>query len=145
MELEPSKGNFEPRIDRRPLIPEPLPVRLVAIEDVRLPAPMGIEKELDAFYVTLLRFEREAIDAGSITYRAENVRLLFQLIQPPIVRDSMRAIGIEVPSLGEAERKIVEREMEYVRQLGLTPGSETLFLQDPAGNWVTIGEYRLVQ
>jgi hypothetical protein len=145
MELEPSPGNFQPIIDRRPLVPEPLPVKLVAIEDVRLPATSGLENKLDLFYVTMLGFERDDSAEGSIVYCAENFRLHFETLEPPVQRDSMRSIGIEVMSLADVERKIVEREMEYTRQRSLTPGQETLFLQDPAGNWLTIGEFKLVQ
>ena len=58
MELEEPTTEFHPVIDNRARMPEPLPVRLVAIEDVRLPAPAKIEEKLDAFYVTLLQFER---------------------------------------------------------------------------------------
>src|SRR4029453_2652660 len=68
LELEPATG-LAPRPDRHPRMDqplplnlfgggEPLPVNLVAVEDVRMPAPAGVEVQLDAFYVALLRFER---------------------------------------------------------------------------------------
>src|SRR5690242_12497792 len=44
--------------DRRPPMPEPPTVRLVAVEDVTIIAPSGAERELDALYVDVLKFER---------------------------------------------------------------------------------------
>src|SRR5688500_8447719 len=58
MELEPTARPLPPVHDPRPRLLEPLPVRLIAVEDVRLPAPAGVETKLDAFYVVLLGFER---------------------------------------------------------------------------------------
>src|SRR3954454_9604123 len=59
--LDPAGGESLPELDRRRRMPEPLPVRLVAVADVRLPATAGLERELDAFYVDLLGFEREGV------------------------------------------------------------------------------------
>jgi hypothetical protein len=124
---------------------EPPPVRLVAVEDVRLRTPPGIGEQLDGFYVGLWELERDAEQAG-IVYRAENVRLRFDIIedQKPIERETLRPQGIEVLSLAEAELKLVEAEHEYIRQRGLTPGQESLLLQDPAGNWIELFEVRRV-
>ena len=63
MELEPGI-NFRPVHDRRPLIPEPPPVKLVTVEDARLPASAGLERELNAFYIDLLKFERDERTEG---------------------------------------------------------------------------------
>ena len=52
--------------------------------------------------------------------------------------------GIEIPSLADAELKLVEGEREYIRQRGLTPGHESLLLQDPAGNWIELFEVRRI-
>jgi len=68
--------------DARPRMPEPLPVRLVCVEDAHLPAAAGLEKQLDAFYVDLLGFQRETGVDGLI-YEAENLRLIFSLVEPP--------------------------------------------------------------
>src|SRR5688572_7744007 len=48
--------------DRRPRMPEPLPVRVLAVEDVRLPATAGLEPQLDDFYVGLFGFERVDVE-----------------------------------------------------------------------------------
>jgi len=144
LELEPSTG-LQPVNDPRPQMDEPPPVRLVAVEDVRLPTPPDIEPQLDAFYVGLWQFERDAGEPG-IVYRAENVRLRFDVVaeRKPIERETLRPQGIEVLSLAAAELKLVEVERDYIRQRGLTPGQESLLLQDPAGNWIELFEVRRV-
>src|SRR4051812_41492244 len=91
MELEPSANIAPLPPDQRPLIPEPPPVRLHAVEDVRLPAVVGLEKELDAFYVDLLEFERDASAGESVAYRAENFRLRIEVVQSPVERTDYRA------------------------------------------------------
>ena len=143
-ELEPSRGGFAPVHDPRPHIPEPPPVRLVAVEDVHVPAVTGQAPQLDAFYVGLLRFAREPAES-SLTYRAENVRLHFDVQRPPLERDDFRAMTIEVPVLADVEKKLIELETAYERQRGLLPGHDHLVLRDPAGNWVAIGEMREVR
>lgn len=59
IELHPLETAVELTVDdARPRMPEPLPVRLVSVDDVRLPASAGVEVLLNAFYVELLGFER---------------------------------------------------------------------------------------
>ncbi len=129
--------------DRRPRMPEPLPVRLVAIDDVLLLSPPGIEDKLDAFYIDLLQFQRLE---SALAYQSENFVLRFD-VQPdrPVLHESLRAQGIEVQSLLDAQRKLNDLEIEYIPQRGLTLGSESLLLLDPAGNWLELVESRLVQ
>ena len=141
LELEPSRGPFAPPRDERPHLPEPPPVRVVAVEDVHVPAVSGLAPQLDAFYVDLLKFAREPAEA-SLTYRAENVRLQFDVQRPPVEREDFRAVTIEVPVLADVEKKLIELETEYERQRGLLPGHDHLVLRDPAGNWVAVGEMR---
>lgn len=142
--LEPSTG-LTFGADRRPHMDEPPPVRLVAVEDVRLPMPPGIEPALDAFYVGMWKFEREA--GAELVYRAENVRLrFFEVADPlPIQRESVRPQGIEVSSLAHAQRMLNAREIEHHHQRGLTPGNDSLLLRDPAGNWVELFGSTLVR
>ena len=141
MELEESPIIFKPITEKRPLSPEPLPVRLLTVEDATLPAAAGLETQLDAFYVGLLGFERDD-KADGLVYRADNFRLRFEIVEMRPERESMRALAIEVPQLAEIEHRIIEREIEYLRQKGLTPGELRLLLRDPAGNWLEIVEYR---
>lgn len=142
IELEPTPGDFAPRTDPRPRIPEPLPVRLVSVEDVRLPASAGLERQLDEFYVDLLRFERDPDDPHRISYRADNFHLHFDIHEGLIHRETVRPLGIEIPSLSAVEHVLAEREIEYTRQKGLAPGQQLLTLPDPAGNWVELFEMR---
>jgi hypothetical protein len=145
MELEPYSGDFQPIIDRRPMVPEPLPVRVVAVEDVRLPAPCGSEQRIVDFYGGMLGFERDESEVDSLVMRAENVRVRFVLFEPPMERDSLRILGIEVQSMGTVETKLIELQIPYVRQRGLLPGMDALSLQDPAGNWLAVSESSLLR
>ena len=144
MEPEASNLEFVPVRDTRPSLPEPPPVRLVSIDDIRLPAAAGLETPLDAFYVERLRFSREGADAGRITYKSENARLLFDVREPPIVREDFRPVGVEVPLLLSLELQLIEEEIAYQWQKGLAPGSRAILLQDPAGNWLQISEFKRV-
>jgi hypothetical protein len=140
IELEGATG-IEPQADQRPRMPEPLPVRIVAIEDVKLPAIAGVEVELDRFYVGLLEFQRDA-DLRQLVYHADNhaIRFLVQELLPE--RGEYRPLVIEVRSLLVAEHKLIEAKIEYVRQRTLNPGEESLVLLDPAGNIVELVERR---
>ena len=71
--LEASSPASKPKPDVRPKIEEPPPGRLVSIEDSQLWAGAGLERELDDFYVGLLKFERQQAE-NEIVYRAENLR-----------------------------------------------------------------------
>lgn len=141
MELEESPEQFKPQIDRRPRVPEPLPVRLVTVDDARLPAAAGLERALDAFYVSILGFERKE-PGEQIVYRADNFALWFDVIEPPVKRDDLRPLGVEVPSLAELAAKLTDAEIEHVRRRGLLPGEETIVLTDPAGNWLEVTDRR---
>ena len=140
MELEPPTG-IQPTIDRRRRIDEPLPVKLVAVNDVTMPAPAGVEVKLEAFYVGLLEFERVPPET-LLHYRAENFALRFDVQERPVEHDRLRPQGIEVQSLADAELKLIEGEYPYVRQRGVLPGTETIVLRDPAGNWIELVELR---
>lgn len=142
-ELEPPTG-IKPVADSLPQMDESLPVRVVAVADVKLPSPPGIEKELDHFYVDLWEFQRDQNLPG-IVYRAENVRLIFEeWEQQPTERPALRRLGIEIRSVSEGERKLISAEIGYIRQRGLTPGQETLLVLDPAGNWLELFESRQI-
>ena len=141
-ELEPATGQ-RPTVDGRPRMDEPLPVRLVAVEDVRMPAPAGIEVQLEEFYVGVLGFERVAPET-ELHYRSENFTLHFELQEARVEHDDLRPQGIEIPSLAEIELKLIEGEYAYVRQRGVMPGTETIVMRDPAGNWIELLELRSI-
>jgi hypothetical protein len=142
IELEEGQG-LDPVEDRRPRVPEPLPVRLVAVADVTLPATCGLEVEIDEFYVGVLRFVREAPYHEHV-YRADNFRVRFELHEGLVHREGYRPLGIEVQSLVEAENKLIERQIEYVKQRTLVPGQISLALLDPAGNPLELVEERRI-
>jgi hypothetical protein len=144
IELEESSG-LTSVPDLRPRMDEPPPVRLIAVEEVRLPTPPGLDGALDRFYVGLWQFVRDA-DAEGIVYRAENGRLRFEVVfnQKPVERDGIRPLGIVIPSLRDAELKLIDREIDYSRERGLLPGMQSLLLRDPAGNWIELTESRIV-
>ena len=142
VELVEAASGAIPAADRRPHIPQPLPVRLVAVEDVRLTAKPEFSEELDAFYVELLGFEREHMQTHNI-YHAENLSLHIHLIDELPERD-LRPLGIEVESLADIAQRLNEREIEFELQKGLLPGQRTVLLQDPAGNWVAISQAPLL-
>src|SRR5205814_9455356 len=142
IELEAPTG-IEPAPDRRPRMPQPLPVRIVAIEDVSLPVIAGLEVQLDDFYVRLLEFARDP-DVRQLIYHADNFAIRFHVQELLPQRGEYRPLQIEVQSLLLAEQKLLEAKIEYIRQRTLTPGQESLALLDPAGNWVELVEYRAI-
>lgn len=176
MELEPSSDlpitPIGSAADARKKIEEPLPVRLVTVDDAHLLCAAGLETELDAFYVEILKFVREpaptlvplpspdpsseapnpvapnpAAPGGAplpIVYRADNFRLIFNVVEPPVQRADLRMLGVEVPSLLALEKTFIDREIPYEWQKGLLPGQQALVLLDPAGNWLQIVELKIV-
>jgi hypothetical protein len=136
--VETVEGSL-PIEDRRPRMAQPIPVRLIAVEDARLPSIAGLESRLEWFYAELLGFQREPLKPG-IVYRAENLRVHFEVRELPAARKDFRPLGIEVPSLLNIERLLIENEIEFEVQKGLTPGQRSLLLIDPGGNWVALSE-----
>jgi hypothetical protein len=141
IQLETPAEEFKTTADTRPRMPEPLPVRLVTIDHAHLPAAAGREVQLDEFYINLFGFER-ADPPDPLAYRAENFNLCFDILEPPLERDTLRPLGIEVRSLADAEHTLSQRAIEFIRQRGLLPGHDSLLLQDPAGNWIVLTESR---
>ena len=144
IELEAAPAEFKPVHDLRPHMEEPLPVNLVAVADVRLLAPGGLDlNALENFYVGLWGFQRDASVEG-VAFRAENFRILFDWKTPIVERDAVRPLGVEIPSLTGAIEKLNAAELPYERQKGIDAGTESIFVQDPAGNWLELVERRIV-
>ena len=129
--------------DRRPRMDEPLPVSLIAVADVTLPATSGLEHLLDDFYIGILGFLKEE-DGHPPFYRAENFCLRFDWREGLVERDSLRPLAIEIESLSLLQRKLMDQEIEFHWERGLTPGSQSILLIDPAGNIVQVYEKRFV-
>lgn len=148
MELEPATTPFENVEDRRPRLLPPPPVQLVAIADINLMAAAGLEKELDQFYVGLLGFEREEAQESThhptILYRAANFRLNLNVVERAPVRPDYRPAGVIVPSLDDLARRLTEAQVVFLRQRGLMPGTESLLVNDPAGNLLEITDSRML-
>ncbi len=140
MDLEPTGIDFTPKQDRRPHIPEPLPVRLISLSDVTLLCNSSHESLLDDFYASMLLFVKEL--GHGIVYRADNFRLRFDVVDGIIERDGYRPVTIEVQSLADTREKLDAREIEYTHEKSLTLGHDSLWLTDPAGNYVEIVEFR---
>lgn len=139
IELEPSGiPDFRVDADRRPRLEDPLQVKLVAVNDVWLTMPAGLETRMDAFYVRLLGFQRDPEEG--VVYRTDNFRLRMQVVERPDTREHYRHLGVEVLNLAELEHRLIDAEVEYTKMKGLLPGSESLVLQDPAGNWLEVVE-----
>ena len=66
------------------------------------------------------------------------------MVEPPLRRDDLRAVGIEVPSLAEVELKLIEAQIAYTRHRGLLPGEESIALNDPAGNGLALFDMKPV-
>ena len=141
LDLVDPPGQFLPRVDLRPRLEQPLPVKLITVTDATLLAPAGLEPQLDDFYLTLLGFLRAGPE-HSIVYRSENFDLIFKVEEPPVGRESLRTLGVEVASLAQVEHRLIDREIPYIRQKSMTPGQESLVLTDPAGNWLELTESR---
>lgn len=144
IELSPASAEFNPEPDRRARMQQPLPVRLIAVADMRLPTPPGLDALLDRLYVDLLGFVRNPA-AGVIAYNADNFCLILDSVEmSPVQRTGLRAVGIEVQSLAQTERQLMDAEIEYERRRGVTPGAEALCLHDAAGNALELVERREV-
>jgi catechol-2,3-dioxygenase len=142
VELEPAPSEFKPIVDRRRLAPEPLPVLLIAIEDVTLPAPAGFEPQLHDFYVGMLGFsDLSDSSKDKVVYGAENVNLRFDLQKDPAPREEYRTLGIQIESINELEHRLSDAQIEYERRRGMRSGSEMIVLRDPAGNWLELSEH----
>src|SRR3954463_14727759 len=143
LELIEPTGDFRVRPDRRPRMEEPLPVKLVTVDDAALLTAAGLERALDAFYVGLLGFVRTG-SPHDLSYRAENFDLHFRVEEPPVRRDTLRALGVEVQSLATIEQRLIDGQIEYTWQKGLMPGHQSIAVLDPAGNWLELTESRAV-
>ena len=133
--------------DARPRVPEPPPVALVSVTDVRLASVAGREHLLDRFYVDLLRFERDH-DAGGpfdLVYKAENHDLRFRIVETPPARDDCRPLGVLTPLFREIVEQLETMRYPFDRVRGLVAGEDALLLQDPAGNWLAVAAMREVR
>lgn len=143
MELEKPTSSVLPP-DTHPFMPERPPVRLLAIADVKLAVVAGVEKQLDEFYVGLLKFARGEHEEGWVIYEAERWRLVFEVVETPPARDDYRPTMVQIPHFDEFVQALIDRHIEYEFQKGTTPGLEGVFLRDPAGLWISVAPIRAI-
>ncbi|HEY0008740.1 MAG TPA: hypothetical protein VGB55_08460 [Tepidisphaeraceae bacterium] len=136
--LDEPTANVGPNTDKRQILPEPPPVRLLVIDDIWLEATSNVEKSLDAFYVGLLHFVRED---GALCYKAERFRVCFRIVDQFSERDDYRPLMMQIPHWHDFRNALEEQGTPYEYQQGLTPGAEVLLLRDPAGNFVSVGMF----
>ena len=141
----PPSAPFTPVYDPRPHVPEPLPVRLVAINDVHLTAKTGSEHELESLYIGLLGFERADDPEGLLRMRSDNFDVIFTMGEPPITRDAVRPLCIEVPSLPVLEEQLIAAGVEYLPQKTVQAGQESILVLDSGGNWIEVRQIVLVR
>jgi hypothetical protein len=133
----------------RPLIPvileQPLPVRLVAIEDVHVPCPAGVDHLLDAFYVDLLNMVRlndiDDIDENGVTvirFRADNHVLHLHVEDRPVEHDALRPLIVELDDRASLMKKLIANHIHYEWVKGIAAGDDHVLLIDPAGNYVGV-------
>lgn len=136
MKLEKPKFKFKARKDRRPKMEEPPPVMLEAVDDVQLPKPVKRD-QLVLLYTGILEFTEIP---ESFAFKASNFAVHFR----SEAKDdrNYRPVRVVVPSISATEARLIEHEIIYERQKGITPGDEVLVLQDADGNWLEIRERR---
>jgi hypothetical protein len=144
MELEPARGHFKPDKDDRPHMPQPPVVRLQVIEDMHLQTPAGLERDLDAFYVGLLRFERDVDDLERIAYRAERFRVVFEVVERMPEREDYRPVVCDLPDFAELLKGVEVRQIQFEWQQSIAPGMDRVLMRDPAGNFVSVGPIRVI-
>jgi hypothetical protein len=141
--LEPPPADFEPTEDKRPRVEVPPPVSIEAVDDCSLLAQAGLERELDDFYVDLLKFDRDGTQGG-IVFRADNFRVRFSIVEVPPPRTDYRPLMLTIPSLNELIERLREAEIEFQSVRLIALGMQRLLLADPAGNPLEISEKRIV-
>lgn len=169
MELEDVPDGREIRPDaRKPMIEPPL-VRLLSVADVEAPMTPGAEHRTDELFLDVLGFRleepadpdrtrfaqrlgdvagekfaeyrraRQRKPPGPRVYRAENFALRYRLTASP-TPETLKTIQVEVPSLEEVVRLLLERQIGYERFRGLTPGLVWLHVPEPSGHVVEVFE-----
>lgn len=142
MELEQTDGTFVPGADPRPKLPDPLPVRLIAVSDVRLPTARADLEKLEEFYVGVWGFQPDPAEPG--VFHADNFALRFDVHDGQFHREDFRPLVMEIASIDAAEKKLVDLDYEFVREHHLSRATAVLVLKDPAGNWIEIAEKKIV-
>ena len=130
--------------DLRPHLPEPPPVRLVAVSDVTLPMRAGLEHRIVPFYVDLLGFRRRQ-DHDELAFESDTFDLRFRVTELSPTRDDVRPIGVLSPRFNDIVEELDAMRYPYEAVRGLVAGHDGLLMQDPAGNWVALSPLREIR
>lgn len=149
--LEPSpEAALEPVHDLRPVMPEPPPVRVIAVENVTLVAPAKHARAIDHLMTAVLPLVKEVptrqadVDAGAIgVYQAENVRVVYLAREepPPSPRHILQ---LELADLRGLRQRLQDAEIEYELSKRLMPGDVRVAFLDAAGNPIEVLENRAI-
>lgn len=145
------KSRRKPRpADDRVRMDEPLPVELIAVDDVHVEAMREHLPAMEELYLGLLgmvRADEASADspADQCVYCADNYCLVIHLVEgPPKSKQDYRPVKLVVPLLRVLRQGLIDREIEHQYQLGIVPGSHCVVLMDAAGNWLNVNERREV-
>jgi hypothetical protein len=139
MELDQPSEPFEPAPDGRPKIPEPLPVKLVAVADIRIKGTTGMRLAFDAFYIGVLGF-------GTVSqpevwaYQAENFQLIVDGVEGLVERVDYRPVMVIAASLAAIVERLNEGEIAFEALRGIQAGQFSVRVLDPSGNGVEVSE-----
>lgn len=134
--------------DHRVRMDEPLPVELIAVDDVHVEAQREHLPAMEALYLRLLGMVRADETSADLTadecvYYADNFCLVIHWIDGPTKpKEDYRPIKLVVPLLRDFRQGLIDREIEHQYQLGMVPGSHCIVLMDAAGNWLNVYEKR---
>lgn len=143
--LEPAPETPVEKIyDERRFMPEPPPVRVAAVADMMVSVKPVDAAMLTRIYCDLLGMVRDDDDAGRLRVWAENVAITFVPAEASPERQSVRPLGVEVPSLALLIERLLEAGVEYLRQKSVDAGDESILILDPGGNWIEVRESRIV-
>jgi hypothetical protein len=139
IDLDQPIGPFKPAPDLRPRIPEPLPVKLVAVADMRIKGTTGMRLAFDGFYMGVLGFG-PVDDPEAWAYQTENFQLIVEGVEGLVERLDYRPVPVVAASLAAIIERLNEREIPFERQRGLQVGQFSLRVLDPSGNGVEVSE-----
>lgn len=148
---------------------EPPAVSLLSVADVEAVMVPGAETRSDELFVEVLGFwleepadpdrsrfperigevigerladyrkPRAKRPPGPRVYRAENFALRYRISATP-TPETLKTIQVQVPSLEEVVKRLLDRQIAYERFRGLTPGLVWLHVPEPSGHVVEVFE-----
>ncbi len=117
--------------------------RLIAINDVELQSPVGVDSELAWYYGEFIGLRSlggsAKIDGPAVLrFRSDRLELRISITKRPVIEPIGCRARFEVPSLDEAAQTLRERRYPFDWLHGLRASDRALLLLDPAGNRVMV-------